>query len=158
MQVLLGVWDVQVPLDVQTVALKVARNPFCQKRLYREHQLHSQTIGNPVVLRPLAALVDHQLGRAHTLVYPLCRGDLRGFFTELRNRRVGESPFLWPLGNMTNMMVRLLHGLQHLHDQGLIHRDLKPENILVKDPDMNEFFIGGAHPGCAVNARKWARR
>merc|ERR1712194_15106 len=46
-----------------------------------------------------------------------------------------------PISQIWQLLLDILLGLQHLHQQGILHRDLKPTNILLQRPD--EFGSSG---------------
>ncbi len=61
-----------------------------------------------------------------------------------------------PLGQALDVMIRVLVGLEHAHDQGIIHRDIKPDNIMLVqsntqpgqlDPKILDFGLAKLQPG-----------
>lgn len=54
-----------------------------------------------------------------------------------------------PLSETKSLVTDILHGLSHLHHQGITHNDLKPENILLTlTPSSSYFPISPSSPLC----------
>jgi serine/threonine protein kinase len=116
----------------QIVAIKVlpasrARDPELLARFQREGRLLTR-LDHPNVVRAL------QLGEAdgkHYLVLEHLEGETLEDVLE-KSKRL-------PVPEAVRIVHQALHGLQHLHEKGMIHRDLKPANLMLvrgdgKDP------------------------
>lgn len=58
----------------------------------------------------------------------------------------GKLPEFYPEDKYTRLSLKILQGLDDLHNNGVIHRDLKPDNVLFDEegePKLSDFDISG---------------
>ena len=108
----------------QVVAVKVlppskARDPYLLQRFEREGRL-ALRVKHANVVRAF------QLGNSDNLHYIVMEYLEGETLEELLNRRKRLPP-----GEAVRIVHQALHGLQHIHEQGLVHRDLKPSNLML---------------------------
>jgi eukaryotic-like serine/threonine-protein kinase len=123
-----GVYKAQHGLG-QVVAVKVlppsrAKEPTMLARFLREAQLAMK-------LKHANIVRTFQVGSHAGLNY-LVMELLDGETLEdvlLRRKKV-------PFHEAVRLIYQALHGLQHIHEQGLVHRDLKPANLMLVPPPM----------------------
>ncbi len=106
------------------VALKVlfkhvANNPKLVERFYREARVAGR-LDHPNVVRGYE--VDECNGRHYFAMEYVSGRSLQHLLG-----RVGK----FSVGDALYVVIRAAHGLQYIHQQGLVHRDIKPDNILV---------------------------
>ena len=121
-----GVYMAQHGLG-QVVAIKVlppsrAKEPTMLARFQREAKL-AMKLKHANIVR--AFQVGSQ-GGLHYLVMEHLEGETLEDVL-LRRKKV-------PYHEAVRLIYQALHGLQHIHEQGLVHRDLKPANLMLVPP------------------------
>ncbi|RKF74136.1 Calcium/calmodulin-dependent protein kinase kinase cmkC [Golovinomyces cichoracearum] len=54
----------------------------------------------------------------------------------ISNVAIGKRVDPQPIENCRRWFQQMIHGISHLHNQGIVHRDIKPENLLLTDDDV----------------------
>jgi eukaryotic-like serine/threonine-protein kinase len=108
----------------RVVALKILRpdrvgNPIAVQRFYREVEV-TANLSHPNVVR---AYDVGEVGGLHYFAMQYVPGkDLSRFIKE-------HGPL--PVARACDYIYQAAHGLQHIHEAGLVHRDIKPSNLMV---------------------------
>jgi serine/threonine protein kinase len=121
-----GVYKAVHPLG-QVVAAKVlppsrAKNQQTLGRFQREAQLSLQ-LNHPNIVRSFQTGLA---GDLHYLVMEYLEGETLDEVLQRRKRL--------PPAEAVRLVHQALHGLQHIHDKGMVHRDLKPANLMLTWP------------------------
>ena len=108
------------------VALKLIDRVFASPEILRRFKIESEVLGrlqHPSIAQILeAGSTDTDVGSRPFFAMELVEGPPLNEYVERNRLSVRER---------LELMIRICHGAQHAHRNGVIHRDLKPANILV---------------------------
>ncbi|TQS37418.1 hypothetical protein Golomagni_02108 [Golovinomyces magnicellulatus] len=81
---------------------------------------------HPNLIR-LFEVLDDPEGDSIYLVLEICK---KGIISDVA---IGKRVDPQPIENCRRWFQQMIHGISHLHSQGIVHRDIKPENLLLTD-------------------------
>ncbi len=128
---------------IKVLAHERASDAILRKRFFREAQTMAM-LDHPHIVRV------HDLGEEDGRLYMVMEL-MAGSSVARGLRRFGALPEV----HVASVLIQVLSGLQHAHDQGVIHRDVKPGNVLLDArgvPKLSDFGIARIEERTALTA------
>lgn len=118
-------------------AYKKFKSDHLDRSMMREVKYLSELVHENII--KLEGVYISESGRLRGVILPLYPIDLHDWINNNVHYKNVQAQFT---GNLKNMIIQLIRGVEYIHSSGVMHCDIKEKNIMIDSSASNDLMLG----------------